>query len=202
MDTGLVACPETLPSFEEVVEAVRAGQPEGLDQLYRVFCVLSGSLRRQIGFQDFEDRMHDIFLMVVDAIRVGRLREPGALPSYIHGIARLSTCSSIGLRVRRQRLAAPLRQWVEIRSDHFSPEAQLEHKQRVRIMRELLGTLSERDREVLTRFYLHEQTKDQICGEMGLSETQFRLIKSRAKQRLERIGPSHINRTNSDTEAA
>src|SRR5438309_427367 len=89
---------ETLPTFAEVVQNVESGKPEGLEQLYRVFRMLSLPLRRQFGFQDFEDRVHDIFLVVVDAIRDGKLREPGALPSYIHGIARLTLCSSIGVR--------------------------------------------------------------------------------------------------------
>ena len=55
-------------------------------------------------------------------------------------------------------------------------------------MRDLLSTLSRREREILTRFYLHEQSKDQICEEMALTDTQFRLAKSRAKQRLSRMG--------------
>ena len=96
---------EPLPTFSEVVENVRNEHPEGLAQLYRVFRILSGSLRRQIGYQDFEDRLHDMFLVVVEAIRDGRLREAAALPSYIHGVARLSLCSHIGVRTRRERLS-------------------------------------------------------------------------------------------------
>jgi DNA-directed RNA polymerase specialized sigma24 family protein len=44
-----------------------------------------------------------------------------------------------------------------------------------------LQILSPRQREILTRFHLHEQTAEQIRREMGLTETQFRLAKSRAK---------------------
>jgi RNA polymerase sigma factor (sigma-70 family) len=182
---------ETLPPFAEVVENVRNDHPEGLQQLYRVFWILSGSLRRQVGFQEFEDRMHDVFLLVVEAIREGKLREPAALPSYIHGVARLATCSTIGVRARHQRLSGSLRYWTLERNGGNTPEQQLEQKQRVQIMRDLLGTLTDREREVLTRFYLREQSKEQICEEMDMTETQFRLTKSRAKQRLGRIGVQH-----------
>jgi hypothetical protein len=41
---------------------------------------------------------------------------------------------------------------------------------------------------VLIRFYLDEQTPDVICRDMGLTETQFRLIKSRAKARFGGLG--------------
>jgi RNA polymerase sigma-70 factor, ECF subfamily len=185
--------PDSLPSFTEVVENVRDHRPEGLDQLYRVFRILSGSLRRQLGFQDFEDRMHDIYLLVIEAIRDGKLREAGALPSFIHGVARLSTCSSIGIRARHNRLSSSLQQWVTLKNDSITPEQVLAEKQRTEIMRNLLDTLSDREREVLTRFYLHEQTKDQICREMNLTETQFRLTKCRAKQRLGRINAERSN---------
>ncbi len=40
------------------------------------------------------------------------------------------------------------------------------------------------DRELLTRFYLMEQSQQQICSEMGLTDTQFRLIKSGAMAKL------------------
>jgi RNA polymerase sigma-70 factor, ECF subfamily len=184
---------EILPTFEEVVENVQNGNPEGLDQLYRVFRTLSGSLRRQVGHEEFEDRVHDMFIVVVEAIREGKLREPGALPSYIHGVARLSVCSQIGVKVRRERLSGSLRQWVSVRTKALSPEEQLQQRERIRLMKELLGTLSEREREILTRFYLHEHTKEQICADLALTETQFRLTKSRAKQRLSRRGQEQFS---------
>ena len=59
------------------------------------------------------------------------------------------------------------------------------------LMEMLLNALTARDREMLLRFYVREQSPDQICAEMGITETQFRLVKSRAKARfaeLRRIG--------------
>ena len=180
--------PEALPSFAEVVENVRNGHPEGLNQLYRVFRILSASLRRQLGFQDFDDRIHDMFIVVAEAIREGKLREPGALPSYIYGVARLSLCSKIGVRTRHERLSGSLRHWVSTRQRGETPESVLAERERIQIMRQMLGSLSVKEREILTRFYLYEQPKEQICEELNLTDTQFRLSKSRAKQRLSRMG--------------
>ncbi len=183
---------EALPCFTEVVENVRAGHPDGLDQLYKVFRVLSGSLRRQVGYKDFDDRLHDVFLVVVEAIRSGKLREPGALTSYIHGVARLSLYSNIGVRARHERLSGSLRHWVSMSHRSHTPEEDLQELERTDIMRELLASLTFREREILTRFYLHEQPKEQICQELALTDTQFRLAKSRAKQRLSRMGQQHL----------
>jgi RNA polymerase sigma-70 factor, ECF subfamily len=52
----------------------------------------------------------------------------------------------------------------------------------------VLASLSQRGRDILERFYLKEQTQEQICQEMSLSETQFRLLKARAKARFGEIG--------------
>lgn len=61
-------------------------------------------------------------------------------------------------------------------------------------MKEVLEGISARDREILTRFYLHEQTQQQICDEMNLTETQFRLLKSRAKARFGELGRKKLAR--------
>lgn len=179
---------DSIPSYADVVNNVRDDRPEGLQQLYALFKVLSGSLRKQMGFVEFEDRLHDVYLMVIEAIRDGRLREPEALSSYIHGVARLSTCSKVGVRARHRRLSGSLEHWVKNNHGKSTPEEQLAKKQRLAIMRDLLRSLTERDREIITRFYLHEQPKHQICLEMDLTDTQFRLAKSRAKQKLGRMG--------------
>ena len=65
-------------------------------------------------------------------------------------------------------------------------------------MLKVLRGISARDREILTRFYLYEQTQEQICAEMNLSETQFRLLKSRAKARFGELGKRSLGRKISD----
>jgi hypothetical protein len=49
------------------------------------------------------------------------------------------------------------------------------------------------DHEILRRFYLQEQSKEQICEEMNLTPTQFRNMKSQAKLALTEIGVRHLN---------
>jgi RNA polymerase sigma factor (sigma-70 family) len=56
----------------------------------------------------------------------------------------------------------------------------------------VLNGLPPRDREVLVRFYLREQTAEEICRDLELTETQFRLIKSRAKARYGKLGQRRL----------
>ncbi len=66
-------------------------------------------------------------------------------------------------------------------------------REKAQIMKSALAAMSRRDREILERFYLREQTPEQICAEMNLTDTQFRLHKSRAKARLAALGQKKAN---------
>lgn len=61
-----------------------------------------------------------------------------------------------------------------------------ERRRKEELVQRALAQLDERDLEILRRFYLHEQSPDQIGAEMSLTETQLRLLKSRAKARFTR----------------
>jgi RNA polymerase sigma-70 factor (ECF subfamily) len=69
-----------------------------------------------------------------------------------------------------------------------NPERSMLTRQRAEIARKVLNGVSRRDREILNRFYVLEQTQEQICADMGLSYNQFRLLKSRAKARFGELG--------------
>jgi hypothetical protein len=47
-------------------------------------------LCRQLGPQDLDDKVHDTFLIVVQAIRKGELREPERLMGFVHTVVRRS----------------------------------------------------------------------------------------------------------------
>ena len=49
----------------------------------------------------------------------------------------------------------------------------------------ILTAMSRRDREALMRFYLDRQPEEQIEADLGLTETEFQLIKSRARARYD-----------------
>jgi RNA polymerase sigma-70 factor (ECF subfamily) len=178
--------------FADVVQQVANSEPAGFEKLYRIFATQVAALRRQFGYQDFEDRLHDVFLIVVDAIQSGKVREPNALLSYIQGTSRFVLCSHTNTKSRRRRLNGTFQHWESARFCRHTPEESLWLKERSAIMQELLRTLSRRERELLERFYINEQDKDQICREMGLTDTQFRLAKSRAKAHLARLGAQRL----------
>jgi RNA polymerase sigma-70 factor (ECF subfamily) len=172
-----------------LVELVKANESAGLEELYRVF--LRGVrfyLCRQLGTQELDDKVHDTFLIVVGAIQRDELREPARLPGFIRTVVRRQVFAEIDKAVHSRRELADIEMGTWVADQASSPEEAVIAEQQAEIMREVLAEISERDREILTRFYIKEQPQELICREMGLTETQFRLLKSRAKARFGELG--------------
>jgi RNA polymerase sigma-70 factor, ECF subfamily len=183
--------PATLsePSWAVLVEQIRSGDPEGMEELYRVFAKgVRSYLWRQLGSQDLDDKVHDIFLIITQSIRRGDLREPERLMGYVRTVLRRQVAAYIEDAIHSRRNEVELDPSLHIADRQISPERRVLDQQTHEVAMRLLRSLPERDREVLTRFYLREQRPEQICEEMNLSETQFRLIKSRAKARYGELG--------------
>lgn len=111
---------------------------------------------------------------------------------FVRTIARRQVAAHIDSAVHERRERADIDLGALIPDQATSPEQNLLHSESVELMQRILRGIPERDREILTRFYLQEQTQEQICAEMGLSETQFRLLKSRAKARFGSMGKRRL----------
>ncbi len=75
----------------------------------------------------------------------------------------------------------------ETASDSASPEEQSQREANARAVRQVLnGLASWRDREVLVRFYLREQSKQEICTALGLGDLDFNRVIFRARERMRR----------------
>lgn len=181
--------------WTELVERVRAGEPRGMEELYRIF---SRGVRfyfcRHLGPQELDDRVHDAFLIVVQAIQRGDLREPERLMGFVRTVVRRQVAGYIDQAVHVRRDFQDIEASGPVSDDGQTPEESLMAQQRSEIMEAVLRSVSSRDREILTRFYLLEQSQEQICSEMKLTETQFRLLKSRAKARFGQLGRRKLHK--------
>jgi RNA polymerase sigma-70 factor (ECF subfamily) len=160
-----------------------------MEQLYKLFSRgIRYYLCRQLGPQDLDDRLHDTFLIVVNAVRRGDLREPERLMGFVRTVVHRQVAAYIEQAVHQRRDLSDFDAGLTVADRKQNPEQEAIVGQRAELMQNTLAALSEKDREILTRFYLKEQPQEQICREMDLSETQFRLHKSRAKAKFGEIG--------------
>ena len=176
-------------SYATIVAQIREGDDSGMTALY---ALLSRGVRyylmRQLGVQEVDDRRHDVFVAVAQAIQKGSLRDPACLLGYVRTVARFQAASAIAELIRKRTAFAALDPEEPIADSALGPHETAGNEQRMDLMRRVLNGLSQRDREVLRRFYLDKESKDEICAGLNLTETQFRLVKSRAKARFAELG--------------
>ena len=178
-------------SWAPLVARIQSGDEAAVFELYEAFARgIRWQLGRTIGMRDAADRVHNTFIAVVSAIRAGRLEDPERLPGYIQTIARCQAAEHVSDAVKSRRQhsvdSADL-----IDRGHNPEEAAIRAEQldiAVRVLREM----KPREREILTRYYLLEQSQEQIVAEMQLSGTQFRLRKWRALERFAREGQKSL----------
>jgi RNA polymerase sigma factor (sigma-70 family) len=194
-ETGAV---ETPTKWTSLVQKIAAGDVEACAELYRELRTIQFYFGREIGAQDAEDRYHNLVVAVIEAIRRGVVREPERVMGYARTIAQRSVVQGIGDRCFERNYETPIYE-LAIRDNSPDPESIAIKRENKAVASRVLAAMPPRDREVLIRFYLHEHDAKTIQEEMGLTDTQFRLIKSRAKARFtslvqRRIRQSTISR--------
>ena len=174
---------------------MQKAEPSALEELYELF---SKGIRfyfwRHLGHQDLDDRVHDAFLVVTQSIQNGELREPERLMGFVRTIIRRQVAGHIddAAHSRRNHLSQEV---LPVLADRrMGPEEAAMQRERQELAMRVLRSIPDRDREVLVRFYLREQRPEEICRELNLTPTQFRLIKSRAKARFGELGKARLGR--------
>ena len=184
-----------LPPWPDLVERIKSGEQAAMEELYRVFSRgIRYYLCRHLGPQELDDKVHDSFLIVVQAIQSGALREPERLMGFVRTIVRRQVAAYIDQAVQNRRDFTDMEMGGRVADFRQNPEQKAIQGEKAGLMLKVLQGISSRDREILTRFYLYEQTQEQICAEMNLSETQFRLLKSRAKARFGQLGRRRLGK--------
>lgn len=140
-------------------------------------------LLRRAGGDNVDDILQDTLVDVISAIKGDKIRNAQSIVAYARVVAVRKSADLVSDIVRSIRTAAPLDP-DRLRDPGAPPDQQVEFDQRVRLMTEQLRRMRPKDREILERFYIHAQPPEQILAEMQITETQFRLRKSRAKVAL------------------
>jgi RNA polymerase sigma-70 factor, ECF subfamily len=144
-------------------------------------------LQRRIDSDVAQDLLQRTFLQAIKKIRAEGLSDPSRLGGYLYRTAcNLATAYWRGEIARRHDVdAVDLR---DLRDEALSLEERVDHELLAKCVRTLLRRLPlERDRQVLVRFYLHEESKEQVCRALNLSDLQFNQVLWRARQRFGEI---------------
>lgn len=188
----------TAPDLVVMVAGVYAAEPQAEADLYSlVVRVSSRILGRAVCYEDVIDVQHDIYMAVFQRIKAGGIRAPEAIIGFISVVTNRAVCQYIEVRVKSRKVRSfddrILGDTINPADTAASPESCAIHDQTWEIVHQTLSEIRECEREILTRYYLQEQSVAEICSEMEITETRFRLLKSRAKAKFGKLGASRVN---------
>lgn len=134
-----------------------------------------------------DDIAQEVLFGVLERVRAGGILDPQALPAYF----RTAVAHAAAAEYRRRRDRGPMADIdsvAELDGGQPDPMRRLAAEQLRFTFRRLLTELPiERDRELLRRFYLKEQSKEAVCAELAIDEGHFHRVVHRARQRFREI---------------
>jgi RNA polymerase sigma-70 factor, ECF subfamily len=168
-----------------LVEAV-AERSELQNQLYLRYRrpLLQVFHHRRIDRDAADDLLQRTFLQAIKKIRTEGLDDPGNLGGYLYRTAcKLATAYWRGELSHRHENDREL--LTNLKDEALSLEERLDHELLAKQVRDLMDHLPvQRDREVLERFYLHEEPRTAIRESLQLTDMQFNQVLWRARQRF------------------
>ncbi|MGA7989865.1 MAG: sigma-70 family RNA polymerase sigma factor [Thermoanaerobaculia bacterium] len=172
----------------ELVQRIRAGDAAAESELVALYGRGVTILVRRASSDPsaVDDLYQQTFQVALEKIRRGDLREPERLSGFICSLAR-------NLVIEHFRKAAASRFRAPVDGSRAAdpapgPLESLLRLERASIVRRVLAELpSERDREILFRFYIAEDEKASICRDLGLTSLHFNRVLFRARERYREL---------------
>jgi RNA polymerase sigma-70 factor (ECF subfamily) len=173
----------------DLVNRIRGGDRQAETELVECYGnVVKSVIRREVRDAAVADDLYqETFFIVLEKIRAGDVREPEKLSGFVCGVAKKLIIKHFHRAARQESLTETEKSTPV---PHSKPDQlkELLRKEKANIVQQILKEMTnERDIQVLFRFYLAEDDKEQICADLGLTSLQFNLVLHRARERYKEL---------------
>lgn len=149
---------------------------------------LRAQLARVIGSTDLaSDLLQDALVTALQKLRAGEISDPANLDGFVYRVA----LNHWRNQRRKDRLRTVHAERTSDPPEALStnrPNAEVEADQWARLVKQLLQEVPRvRDRELLMRFYLQEESKEDLCRAYGLTDLHFNRVIHRARDRFREL---------------
>ncbi len=142
-------------------------------------------LRRMAGDPALADDLHqETFRVVIERLRERGLEDPERLAGFLHRTAKNLFIGGYRKVVRR-KTEGEVDGLETVPDPAADPHQRAVREEEAALVRRLIGELeTDRDRQILYRFYIAEEDKERICADLDLSSLHFNRVLFRARQRF------------------
>lgn len=190
-----------LTSYEPAEDASVA--PAALDPVqhlatvYRDYPGLRALIMRRVRDPQLAaDILQDAAVTTLEKLRAGKIAQPSAIGGYLYRVA----LNHLRNYRRKDRAAVSSSADLESLPDpaNASDVGDIDREHWAHAARSILDELpTVRDRDILVRFYLNDESREDICSALALSEEHFNRVIFRARNRfrslLERRGYAKVD---------
>ena len=135
-----------------------------------------------------EDVHQETFAVVLQRLRRRPLDAPEALAAFVRETARKIVMATNRKRRIKERVEIDQAQFDEIIDPSPSQLARVLLEEQRRAMRHALtGVRSRRYRQLIYRFYIEEESMENLCADFGLSPAHFYRVLFRARRGIRRV---------------
>lgn len=174
---------------ESILQRIRAGDKTAEQLLFNQYSRQLNTILVQKS-QDPElaaDIVQDTFMVVLDKARQDKIDNPKALGAFIRQVGANLLTASYRKEIRRKTEAS---EQIDVEyADHTSdPADRIQSADMTALVLQMLDELpTDRDRDLIRRYFLYNEPKQLICQEYALTAAHFDRVIHRARQRLKHL---------------
>jgi len=169
----------------EATDSIPSGS--GQQAILRNMAGLRAQLARVTGNIELaSDLLQDAVVTALQKLQAGEISDPAHLDGYVYRVA----LNHFRNYRRKDKSRLTNSEDIPDLTDETEsrPVTEVEADQWTRLVKEVLREMRlVRDRELLVRFYLQEESKEDLCRAFGLSELHFNRVIHRARDRFREL---------------
>lgn len=133
-----------------------------------------------------EDVAQDTWILVIKKVRQQELHDSARLTGFVMQIAKNQLI--MAMRNRTKRIFLSVDDAAEVSDTGPTPDQSVINRELGKAISSALNEMSKpRDRELIKRFYLVGDSKEQLCKEYNLTHAHFDAVLSRARKRFKKL---------------
>jgi RNA polymerase sigma-70 factor (ECF subfamily) len=188
---------ETAPTPDEaqiatdLVRRIGAGDGTAEGELVQRYSRGLLYLLRRLAPELADDLHQETFRIVLERLRKRGLDDPAGLAGFLRGTARNLVVAE-RRKTARRRTDADEEELAQATNPAPSQLSEVLLDEEAETVRRLIRELpTDRDRQLLLRYYVSEEEKDRLCEDLGLDSLHFNRVLFRARQRFKEILERH-----------